>query len=131
MPSDTQNMGFSLPRIIEVLVTAAIVGGITLYGSTQVLREQIDTIDARSQNNASDIRDLRKEVVEEVKSLTALMVEIKIELARSGTDEVRMANFADQINQHEKLFDTIWPRLREMKERIQALEGADAGRWQY
>lgn len=37
----------------------------------------------------------------------------------------------DQLDQHEKALDTIWPRLREMKERIQRLEPDDAPRWQH
>lgn len=36
-----------------------------------------------------------------------------------------------QIDRHEKQFGTIWPRLREMKERVQALEPKDSGRWQH
>jgi len=40
-------------------------------------------------------------------------------------------NLQAQIDRHEKQFNTIWPRLREMKERVQALEPKGAPRWQY
>lgn len=45
--------------------------------------------------------------------------------------ELEIARIDGKIANHEKHFDTIWPRLREMKERIQALEPKDATRWQF
>ena len=35
------------------------------------------------------------------------------------------------VNSQEERINTIWPRMREMKERVQALEPKEAPRWQY
>lgn len=55
----------------------------------------------------------------------------KIEGGILPQTRVELRSHQDQINRHEKLLGTIWPRLREIKERIQRLEGSEGERWQY
>lgn len=45
--------------------------------------------------------------------------------------QFKLNAIAQRLDRHDQLFDTIWPRLREMKERVQALEPKDAPRWQH
>ena len=44
---------------------------------------------------------------------------------------IQLDSLQGQLNQHENQLQTLWPRLREMKERIQKLEPKNADRWQY
>lgn len=55
----------------------------------------------------------------------------KIENGVLPQTKAELEQLERQIERHETLFDTIWPRLREMKERIQAVEPDDAERWKY
>lgn len=124
-------MGFSIPRIIEVLLTASIVGGVTLYGTTAVIEERLEAATQTASKNEEDIRELRRDFTAGIKELTKLMFDIRIELTKSATSTSELEQIKQEIERHERQFTTIWPRLREMKERIQALEPKDTGRWQY
>ena len=43
--------------------------------------------------------------------------------------EFEVSRLTQWLQKHEKQFDTIWPRLREIKERIQEIEPKEVERW--
>ena len=65
---------------------------------------------------------------------TAVMEErldIRVEMAEQRNLLTLIASLQQDIAEHEKALDTIWPRLREIKERVQKLEPTNAERWRY
>lgn len=55
----------------------------------------------------------------------------KIESGILPQARIELRALQEQIDTHSESFRTIWPRLREMKERIQHMEPKDSDRWQY
>jgi len=106
----------TLERHIQTGIAAVLVGlvgwiGITITGMTEA--------QARLEERVSSMqRDIDK--------MTA-----KIDGGILPQTRIELRGLQDQLDQHEKALDTVWPRLREMKERIQRLEGPDGERWQY
>lgn len=131
MADNEGKTGFSIPRIVEVLVTASIVGGVTLYGTTAVIEERLAFATETAESNKADIRELRRDFTSGIKEMTDVMFSIRLQLAQTASEKAAMTSLSSNIERHESQFRTIWPRLREMKERVQRLEPKDADRWQY
>ena len=123
--------GFSIPRIVEVAVTAGIVGAVTLYGTTQTIDERLNAVADKAVQNQQNIEKLQGQVADEFSAMRDLMTDIRIQLAERDRARLEIDNLTKRIDNHEKHLDTIWPRLREIKERVQDLEPPDADRWKY
>jgi len=127
---ETRN-GFSVPRIVEVAVTAGIVGAVTLYGTTQTIDERLNSVADKADQNQQNIEKLQSQVADEFFAMRELMTDIRIQLAERDRARLEIDNLKNRIDNHEKHLDTIWPRLREMKERVQDLEPPGVDRWKY
>jgi len=134
--------GFSLPRIIEVLLAAGIVGGITLYANNAINGARIDEIERNVKSNEQTIKEVSRGVSTELSKVRELLSDMRVEFAKSNRLELEINNLRQQVlaeheNQDERIDkleyhqNTIWPRLREMKERVQDLEPETAQRWQH
>jgi len=129
--NEESRRGFSIPRIVEVAVTAGIVGAVTLYGTTQTIDERLNSVAEKAVHNQRNIEKLQSQVADEFAAIKDLMTEIRIQLAERYRARLEVEALTERIDTHEKHFDSIWPRLREIKERVQALEPESAGRWKH
>lgn len=131
MKLEEQRQGFSFPRIVEVAVTAGIVGAVTLYGTTQTIDERLNSVSEKAIQNQRNIEKLQSQVAIEFSAIKDLMTEIRIQLAERDRARLEIETLTNRIDKHEIHLDSIWPRLREIKERVQVLEPDAAGRWQH
>ncbi|MEQ9487488.1 MAG: hypothetical protein RIM72_00695 [Alphaproteobacteria bacterium] len=129
--NDLQGRGFSIPRILEVAVTAGIVGAVTLYGTTRTIDERLNSVAEKALQNQRNIEKLQSQVAVEFSAIRSLMTDIRIQLAERNRAGLEISSLSERVDRHEKQFDSIWPRLREMKERVQTLEPEGAARWQH
>ena len=114
--SDDSRPKPALERHIQTGIAAVLVGLVGWIGiSITGMSEGQARLDERVANMQRDIDRLNAKIEDGV------LPQTRIELRA----------LQQQINQHETNFRTIWPRLREMKERVQRLEPDDAPRWQH
>lgn len=114
MAEETNRSNFE--RHIQTVIAALLIGlvGWTGISITQMAENQAE-LKTRIEYMQQDLNKLN----------------VKIDGGMLPRTEQEVKRIDDILDKHEELFDTIWPRLREMKERIQALEPKDAPRWQY
>lgn len=106
----------ALERHIQTGIAAVLVGLVGWIGvSITGMSESVARLEVKQEIMQRDIDKLSEAIDNGMLPQTAL----------------ELRGIHDQLDEHDKYLDTIWPRLREMKERIQALEPKDADRWQY
>lgn len=111
-PSSHNGHGkLSLVRILEVVASAAIVGSIAVYSSQKVNEERLNAFTAIVQENSQTLKNLEQ-----------ASIDLRIEMARTEASSVLMQNMSDILNKHERLFETIWPRLRDQSSRLDRIE---------
>lgn len=140
--TDTNKLGFSVPRIVEVLLAAGLVGAITLYANNEINSTKIAQLAEATGENAERIDLMADRNAVQIDNIKTILSDIRVEFAKRNRLELEIEALrqqmhashngqAERIENLEHHQNTIWPRLREMKERLQALEPKDAGRWQY
>jgi len=112
----TEQQRPAMERHIQTAIAAILVGLVGWIGvSITGMAESVARLEVKQTVMQRDID-----------KLTALIDDGVLPQTRLALDTLNQ-----RITRHEGLFDSIWPRLREMKERIQAMEPKDANRWQH
>lgn len=101
----------SMVRILEVIASAAIVGSIAVYSSHKVNEERLNTFTDIVKQNSHTLANLEKN-----------SIELRIEMARTESNDIIIKQLAELIDRHEKNFDTIWPRMRDLASRVDRIE---------
>ena len=107
-------------RVVEAAAIAGIVGGVSVFAATAVMEERLDIVSTSAFQNATQLREVNQ-----------TLTDIQVEMAEQLNLLTLIASLQQDIAEHEKALDTIWPRLREIKERVQKLEPTNAERWRY
>ena len=115
--------------LLMQLLGALIIGGMIAMGTVRVLETKLDNINNDVQRNTNSIKELANVVNknedqahESLKTLSDLLVAIRLEMARRTSIDNSLTGVQDNLNK-------IWPQLREMRERIQRLEPDNAPDW--
>ena len=115
--------------LLMQLLGALIIGGMIAMGTVRVLETKLDNINNDVQRNTNSIKELANVVnknedqaYESLKTLSDLLVAIRLEMARRTSIDNSLTGVQDNLNK-------IWPQLREMRERIQRLEPDNAPDW--
>jgi predicted nucleic acid-binding Zn-ribbon protein len=115
--------------LLMQLLGALIIGGMIAMGTVRVLETKLDNINNDVQRNTNSIKELANVVnknedqaYESLKTLSDLLVAIRLEMARRTSIDNSITGVQDNLNK-------IWPQLREMRERIQRLEPDNAPDW--
>lgn len=116
MTEETEKQGSKLEQHAQTIIGAIIIAlilwaGVTLNDLTSsqaVTQEKVSTLS----------KDLEK-------------LNAKVDGGILPKTELEIRRLETVVQQHQKNLDSILPRLREMKERIQRLEPKDTQRWQH
>lgn len=118
------------PLLINI-IGAIIIGGMISMGTVRVMENQLQNMAAEIQRNATSIKELSAVVdknedksQDALKTVSELLVAIRLEMAKRASTDNAIQNLQDRLN-------TIWPSLREMRERIQKLEPENAPEWRH
>ena len=118
------------PLLINI-IGAIIIGGMISMGTVRVMENQLQNMAAEIQRNATSIKELSTIVDKNedkaqnaLKTVSELLVDIRLEMAKRSTTDNTIQSLQDRL-------DTVWPRLREMRERIQKLEPENAPEWRH
>jgi chromosome segregation ATPase len=115
--------------LLMQLFGALIIGAMIAMGTVRVLETKLDSINSDVQRNTTSIKELadvvnknEDQAHESLKTLSDLLVAIRLEMAKRTSIDNSLTSVQDNLNK-------IWPQLREMRERIQRLEPKDAPDW--
>lgn len=76
------------------------------------------------------------QIQELIKTQERLIIRVEVLQHQVGVmnnqlDAAELASLRRTVERHDKQFDEVWPRLREIKERVQRMEPETAGAWQH
>jgi septation ring formation regulator EzrA len=115
--------------LLMQLFGALIIGAMIAMGTVRVLETKLDSINSDVQRNTNSIKELavvvnknEDQAHESLKTLSDLLVSIRLEMAKRTSIDNSLTGVQDNLNK-------IWPQLREMRERIQRLEPDNAPDW--
>ncbi len=121
--TDTPEKSNAWERHAQTIIGAVIIALILWAGVTL---NQLTTSSAVTQQKINHTQEKVLELAGDLERLNS-----KVDGGILPKTELEIKRLETVLKQHQKNLDSLWPRLREMKERIQRLEPKGADRWQH